>query len=104
MSSSPKSFRENMSSEEAQKTLVEVAILASMLAERIKKLSNAQISDDGIAGGYLGWQEAVNRLSSEELIDGVNRILEGDIQLFDSTQGRAHPPAYAGRPLARPGA
>lgn len=79
-------YRENMSSEEAQKTLVEVAILASMLAERIKKLSNAQISDEGIAGGYLGWQEAVNRLSSEELIDGVNRILEGDIQLFDSMQ------------------
>ena len=79
-------YRENMSSEEAQKTLVEVAILTSMLAERIKKLSNAQISDEGIAGGYLGWQEAVNRLSSEELIDGVNRILEGDIQLFDSMQ------------------
>lgn len=79
-------YRENMSSEEAQKTFVEVAILASMLAERINKLSNARISDDGIVGGYLGWQEAVNRLSSEDLIDGVNRILEGDIQLFDRMQ------------------
>lgn len=79
-------YRENMSSEEAQKTLVEIAILASMLAERIKKLSNANIPDDGIAGGYLGWQDAVNRLSSQELIDGVNRILEGDVQLIDSVQ------------------
>lgn len=79
-------YRENMSSEEAQKTLVEIAILASMLAERIKKLSTAKIADDGIAGGYLGWQETVNRLSSRELIDGVNRILEGDVKLFDAAQ------------------
>lgn len=79
-------YRENMSSEEAQKTLVEVAILASMLAERIKKLSAAKIADDGITGGYLGWQETVNRLSSQELIDGVNRILEGDVKLFDAAQ------------------
>lgn len=79
-------YRENMSSEETQKTLVEVAILASMLAERIKKLSTAKIADDGITGGYLGWQETVNRLSSQELIDGVNRILEGDVKLFDAAQ------------------
>lgn len=69
-------YRENMSSKEAQKTLVEVAILASMLAERIKKLSNASITDSGIAGGYLGWQEAVNRLSSQELIDVVIGFLK----------------------------
>ncbi|WP_165172816.1 hypothetical protein [Adlercreutzia sp. ZJ242] len=79
-------YRENMSSEEAQKALVEVAILASMLAERIKKLSNAKITGEGIAGGYLGWQETVNRLSSRELIDDVNRILEGDVRLFDAAQ------------------
>ena len=79
-------YRENMSSEEAQKTLVEVAILASMLAERIKKLSTAKIADDGITGSYLGWQETVKRLSSQELIDGVNRILEGDVKLFDAAQ------------------
>lgn len=79
-------YRESMSNEEAQKTLVEVAILASMLAERIKKLSNARIADDGITGGYLGWQETVNRLSSQELVDGVSRILEGDVKLFDTAQ------------------
>lgn len=79
-------YRKNMSSEEARKTLIEVAILASMLAERIKKLSTAKIADDGITGGYLGWQETVNRLSSQELIDGVNRILEGDVTLFDAAQ------------------
>lgn len=79
-------YRENMSSEEARKTLVEVAILASMLAERIKKLSTAKYDDDGITGGYIGWQETVNKLTSQELIDGVNRILEGDIKLFNTAQ------------------
>ena len=79
-------YRENMSSEEAQKTLVEVAILASMLAGRIKRLSTAKIADDGITGGYLGWQETVNRLSSQELIDSVNRILKDDVKLFDAAQ------------------
>lgn len=79
-------YRENMSSEEAQKTLVEVAILASMLAERIKKLSNANITDEGIAGGYLGWQETVNRLTSHELINGINGILAGDMKLFNAVQ------------------
>ena len=79
-------YREDMSSEEARKTLVEVAILASMLADRIKKLSNARITDQDIAGGYLGWQETVNKLTSRELIDSVNRVLEGDVELFDQMQ------------------
>lgn len=79
-------YREDMSSEEARKTLVEVAILASMLSARIKKLSNARITDKDIAGGYLGWQETVNKLTSRELIDSVNKVLEGDIELFDQMQ------------------
>lgn len=79
-------YRENMSSEEAQKNLVEIAILSSMLADRIKKLSNANITDSGITGGYVGWQATVKRLSSQELINDVNRILEGDVRRFDAAQ------------------
>ena len=79
-------YRKNMSSKEVQKTLVEVVILTSMLAERIKKLSNANITDEGIAGGYLGWQETVNRLTSQELINGINGILAGDTKLFNAVQ------------------
>lgn len=76
----------NISSKEAQKAFVEIVILASMLAERINKLSRARISDEHIAGGYIGWQEAVERLSSQELISSVNRILRGDMKLLSDSQ------------------
>lgn len=81
-----KSYRENISSEEAQKTLVEIVVLATLLSERIKRLSNANIIDDEINGGYLGWRKAVKQLTSRKLIGGVNQILKDDIRLLNADE------------------
>ena len=78
-------YKESMTSKEAGKTLVEAMILASMLAERIKRLSNAEIADPENANAYLDWQEMVEKLTGQDMVDSINHVLEGDVQLFDES-------------------
>ena len=86
LSNAYEEYRTNMTSAEAQKTLMEIVVLSTMLAERISRLSNAHIDDDRLSGNYLEWQSTVAALTSDELIDGVNRILSGDVRVLDATQ------------------
>ena len=61
-------YRVDMSSEEARKNLLEIVMLANLLAKRVNLLSHAEIKDDE-------WQKLESLITSESLIEGVNSIL-----------------------------
>jgi hypothetical protein len=77
-------YKEDMSSDEAQRELLEIAVLASLLAGKVRRLQNANIVDG--QEGQLVWSETVDRLTSENLVDGVNRILSGEAKPLDDGQ------------------
>jgi hypothetical protein len=79
-------YREDIDSKEAQKTLVEIVMLAAMLAERIERLSNACVVSDETSIDYIGWRDTAAHITSKELIDAINLILEGDASLLDKMQ------------------
>lgn len=58
----------DMTSEQAQQTILEMMALASLLARRINLLSHANITDDE-------YKQLESALSSESLIEGINNIL-----------------------------
>lgn len=73
-----KGYREDMTSSEAQKTLIEIVVLSGMISERVSRLSSARIVDGGSSRYGQAWTELVDTLSSERIIEGVNRILMSD--------------------------
>lgn len=74
----------NMTSEEAQKELIDIFVLSAILSRKISKLSNARIrKDEGMIGEYIDGQKVIEKLSSAEFIDSVNVILENNRSLLD---------------------
>lgn len=67
----------NMSSEEAQKNLMELMALASLMARKIEILSHANVTDDE----YLQLDEA---LQSESLLANINHILLTNPDIINS--------------------
>jgi hypothetical protein len=77
-------YRMNMSSEEAQRELIDIAILSTILAAKIRKLSDTCIrADGGIPEDYLEWQEVIEKLTAQKVTDSINLILENNISLID---------------------
>lgn len=66
-------YATNMTSEEAQRELLEIFILSAMVVAKIKKLSNANI---------VQTEAMVCKLSSPEYITGINQILESNTLLL----------------------
>jgi len=74
----------DMTSEEAQRELLDIFILSALLATKIRKLSNARISKNGnIAEEYIDGQEIIEKLSAPEFVDSINRILENNLALLE---------------------
>lgn len=74
----------DMSSEEAQRELLDIFILSAILCAKIRKLSNSRIRKDvGITEGYLEGQEVIEKLSTPEFVDCLNRILANNPSLLE---------------------
>lgn len=77
-------YMNDMTSEEAQRELLDVFILSALLTAKIRKLSNARIIEDGDAPTeYLEGQKILERLTTPEYIDCINQILGSNPQLLE---------------------
>lgn len=74
----------DMTSEEAQRELLDIFILSALLTAKIRKMSNARIIKNGGAPGeYLEGQKILERLTTPEYIGCINQILENNPQLLE---------------------
>lgn len=79
-------YRSNMNSEEAKKAFLEIVVLSTLLAERIKKLSKINVTDKKVERAVLDWRDVTRRLTSDDLINCVNMILQSDLKLLTDEQ------------------
>lgn len=77
-------YRENMSSDEAKKELVEAFVLQVIAARKIKRVAQANIVDEN--GHKVGGRELVDKLSNPALITEINAILSANPQLLSQQQ------------------
>lgn len=74
----------DMTSEEAQRELLEIFILSVMLTAKIRKLSNARIvKDSGVPGEYIEGKDIIQKLSTPEYVASINQILENNPLLLE---------------------
>lgn len=74
----------DMTSEEAQRELLDIFIHSALLIKKIRKLSNARILiNEGASGEYLEGQKILEWLTTPEYIGSINHILENNPQLLD---------------------
>ena len=77
-------YMNDMTSEEAQRELLDIFILSALLTIKIRKLSNARIIINADAPGeYLEGQKILERLTTPEYIGSINQILENNPQLME---------------------
>jgi hypothetical protein len=66
----------DMTSEEAQRELLDIFILSVMLAARIRDLSSARVvKDGGLPEQYIEGQEMIQELSTPRYVASINKIL-----------------------------
>jgi hypothetical protein len=76
-------YTNDMTSEEAQRELLDIFILSALLTAKINKLSNARIVKNGGAPGeYLEGQKTLERLTTPEYLSCINQILENNPKLL----------------------
>jgi len=76
-------YMNDMTSEEAQRELLDIFILSALLNTKIRKLSNARIINGDAPGEYLDGQKILERLTAPEYIGSINQILEKNPQLME---------------------
>jgi hypothetical protein len=69
-----------MSREAAQKRLAAMLAAAAFIAEQMRVLSNARIEDDAKFPELIS---AMERLTTQQVTDSINRLLEADASLLD---------------------
>lgn len=77
-------FTFNMTSEEAQKELLDAFVLYLISAKKLWKLSHANIVDGN--GEISIGQDLIDKLSSQPIIENVNALLESNPSLLDDWQ------------------
>lgn len=77
-------YRENMSSDEAKKELIEAFVLQVIAASKLKRVARANIVDEN--GHKVEGQELVDKLSNPALITEINAILSANPQLLSQQQ------------------
>ncbi len=78
-------LRTDMSSEEAQQHLLNIMCAAMYIANEIRQLSNAVLRDED----RLAWKDTLEKLTTQNVTDGINRILEGKVLALDEAQAKA---------------
>ncbi len=77
-------YLKDISSEEAQRELMDIFILLVILISKIRKLSGSRIvADNGNSNNYLKGQEIVEKLFSEKYFDSINDILAKNVILLE---------------------
>lgn len=73
----------DMTSEEAQRELLDIFILSAIIAAKIRRLSNARIKNDGGSPGkYIEGKEIIQKLSDPTFINSINKIIEKNPMLL----------------------
>jgi hypothetical protein len=72
--------REPMSSADAQRNLLEIMMAASIIADRMRALSNARIEDDAELPEL---RAAIDKLTTQQVTDSINQVLQSDSSLLD---------------------
>ena len=76
-------YKHDISSEEAQKKLVETYILMYKLCENLRDLSQSRIKyNENGNDYYIDGQELVNKLKSPEMLNSINMILSNNKKLL----------------------
>jgi hypothetical protein len=76
-------YMNDMTSEEAQRELLDIFILSTLLIKKIRKLSNARIiKTEGALEEHLDGQKILESLTTPEYIGSINQILENNLQLM----------------------
>lgn len=77
--------RRSMSSAEAQRRLLAILMAGAFIADQMRALSNARVDD----GPSAELQETMDKLSTPQLTDSLNRMLEADASVLDDATAAA---------------
>jgi hypothetical protein len=72
--------RSSMSSAEAQQHLLEIMLAASIIADRMRELSNARIEDDA---DLPKLKSAMEKLTTQQFLEAVNRMLAANPSMIN---------------------
>lgn len=73
-----------MTSEEAQRELVDIFLLSIMIIAKIRKLSNARIVMDGsMPGEFLEGKDIIQKITAPKYVASINQILEKNPLLLE---------------------
>ena len=77
-----KEYHADMSSEEAQQHLLNIMCAAMYMASEIRQLTNTTLKDEDC----LVWRATLEKLTTQSVTDGINRILEEKVLALDAEQ------------------
>lgn len=77
-------YRTDMSSEEAQQHLLNIMCAAMYMASEIRQLTNVELKDEE----RLIWGATMEKLTTQSVTDGINRILEEKVLTLDTEQAK----------------
>ena len=79
-------YSNDMTSEEAQKELLDIFMLSAIVAAKMRKLANAHIKDIGdVSGSYIEGKAVVERLCTPQFVNSINSILERNPRLLEES-------------------
>ncbi len=74
----------DMTNEEAQRELLDIFILSAVVATKIMKLAHSRIVKDDMASPeYIEGKEVIEKLSTPQFVNSINRILESTPNLLE---------------------
>jgi hypothetical protein len=76
-------YVQDMTSQEAQKELLDIFLFSAMLAAKVRKLKNSRIVDGEAPNGYIEAQQLINRLASPEFTQSINQIFKCNPTLLE---------------------
>lgn len=77
-------YHADMASEEAQQHLLNIMCAAMYMASEIRQLTNVTLKDED----RLAWGATLEKLTTQSVTDGINRILEGKVLALDAEQAK----------------
>lgn len=75
----------DLTSEEAQRELIDIFILSTIVTAKIRKLSNSRIINEGSLYADTEGQAVAEKLSAPHYVESINRILMGNTTLLEET-------------------
>jgi hypothetical protein len=85
--------RSSMSSAEAQQYLLEILMAASIIADRMRALSNAHIEE---GAGLPELKIAMEKLTTQQVMDTINRMLATNTSVLDDERSEVFAKIFGG--------